>query len=129
MEKLKKGSDFIDMVIEYSDDLVTRDDPDAPGYAGIISFDDPRVEKSFPQNVIQALETAEVGTLLQIFQTSAGLYIFRIEAKIPPNKLYGDEARLKVESYLKNEHKKNLREKTRAKLIQQLEKEFDIKIY
>ena len=129
LEKLKKGSDFIDMVIEYSDDLVTRDDPDAPGYAGVISFDDPRVEKSFPQNVIKALESAEVGTIMQIFQTNAGLYIFRIEAKVPPTKLYGEEARIKVESYLKNEHKKNLREKTRAKLIKQLEKEFDIKMY
>ena len=129
LEKLKKGSDFIDMVIEYSDDLVTRDDPDAPGYAGVVAFDDPRVEKSFPQNVIKALESAEVGTLLQIFQTNAGLYIFKVEAKIPPTKLYGDEARLKVESFLKNEHKKNLREKTRTRLIQQLEKEFDIRIY
>ena len=129
LEKLKKGSDFIDMVIEYSDDLVTRDDPDAPGYAGVIAFDDPRVEKSFPQNVIKALESAEVGTIMQIFQTSAGFYIFRIEAKVPPTKLYGEEARIKVESFLKNEHKKNLREKTRDKLIKQLEKEFDIKIY
>lgn len=129
LERLKSGESFVNLVLQYSEDLITRNDPDNPGYAGVIAFDDPRAMKSFPKEVLDKLQVCDVGPVKEVFKTEAGYYIFNIEAKVPPTKLYGEEARLKVESYLKAEYKRDFNARTRQKLIAQLKKEFDVKIY
>jgi len=128
LELLNKGLNFEDAVVEYSNDLISKNST-PKGRAGFIAFDDPRVINTLSEEILNAFKTANIGLINKIFETNNGLYIFKIDSKILPKKLSEEEANLKAESILINEYNINLREKVRKKLIEELKQQIEVIYY
>jgi hypothetical protein len=128
LTEINKGSDFEELVSKYSDDMVSAKSV-PKGHVGIIYFDDPRVVRSFNDNILTELKKAESGVLKKVLESGNGLYIFNIEERIKAMKLSKEEAKLKAESFLLKDYNTNMKNKLREKMINDLKKNVDITIY
>lgn len=131
-EECLKGLDidekFIEMVSIYSDDLVSLN-TFPKGRVGIIRFDDPRAIKNLSDEILNSLKDNPIGIIKKIFETPNGLYIFKIDDKITAKKLSKEESILKAQSHLVKNYEDNLKEKTRAKLINELKSQIELIYY
>lgn len=125
---LNKGGDFEQAVLDYSNDLISKNS-NPKGRAGFIAFDDPRVKNSFSEEILNHFENSNIGLINKIFETKNGLYIFKIDSKVLPKILSDEEANLKAESILINQYKINLRENIRKKIISELKQKIEVIYY
>lgn len=128
LELLNKGLNFEDAVVEYSNDLISKN-ATPKGRAGFLAFDDPRVKNSLGDEILDALKKSNIGLINRIFETNNGLYIFKIDSKVIPKKLSEDEAYYKAESILISEYNTNIKETVRRKLINELKQKIEVIYY
>ena len=128
LNELSKSFKFEAMVDKYSDDLVSKNN-DPKGRAGFMAFDDPKAVINFSADIINELKNSNLGIVFKIFLTKNGYYIFRIDEKIKPKILTGDEAKLKAETILKTRFDSNLREKVINDLLNEVKDKIEIIIY
>jgi hypothetical protein len=128
LNKLKKGAKFEDMVEEYSSDLITKN-ATPKGRAGEILFDDPRVMLKFTQEILKDLKKANKGILLKIFSTYNGLYIFKIDEKIAPEKIIDKAAEIKAKDFIQKNHRMAQEKKVMEALLEELKKKITYIIY
>ncbi len=125
---LNQGGDFELAVSEYSDDLISKNS-NPKGRAGFVAFDDPRAKNSLSDEILNSFKNSNIGLINRIFETPNGLYIFKIDSKVFPQRLSDEEANLKAESILINQYQINLRENTRKKVISELKEKIEVVYY
>lgn len=128
ISELKQSEKYEDLVSKYSEDLISKNN--APkGRIGFIALDDPRVINSFSKEIVDDLKKSEKGIIIKVYETKNGLYIFKIDEKIKPQRLDKDETRIKAETYLINAYQRNQKENFKKQLINELKNVIDIIYY
>ncbi len=128
LDKLRHGADFGEMVEQYSTDLISKNNT-PKGKIGRVLFDDNRFQLRFPNEVGKELKKAIPGVVLKIFKTYNGLYIFRIDEKIPPQKIEGKAAQIKAKEFLERKFREKQEEKIYKDLIEELKTKISYIIY
>lgn len=126
--ELISGAKFEDLVIKYSDDLISKN-AETKGRVGYLYFDDPKVYNSFNEEIIGTLKVANPGVINRIFETKNGLYIFRIDEKLKPQKLLKEQAIIKAREILRKRYFENLYTNVENKIIDEMKKKVIVVIY
>lgn len=128
MSELRQNQKYEDLVLKYSEDMISKNNF-PKGRIGFIAFDDPRVINSFSKEIVDDIKKSEKGIIIKVYETKNGLYIFKIDEKIKPQKLDKDETRIKAETYLINTYQRNQKESFKKQLINELKNVIDIIYY
>ena len=99
------------------------------GRAGFLAFDDPRALINFSADIINELKKSNIGIVYNIFKTKNGLYIFKIDEKVKPDILTGENAKMKAESILNKEYEINLKQNVMKEIIKEVSEKIEITIY
>lgn len=126
--ELLSGADFEDLVSRYSDDLISKN-AQKKGRVGYIYFDDPKVQNSFSSEILSALKIANIGVINKIFETKNGLYIFKINEKVKPQKLSKEQTIIRARDILKRKYSENLYVVLENRVIEEMKKKVIIIMY
>ncbi len=128
ISELRQSEKYEDMVIKYSEDLISKNNT-PKGRIGFIALDDPRVLNSFSKEIVDDLRKSDKGIIIKVYETKNGLYIFKIDEKIKPQRLNKDETRIKAETYLINAYQRSQKENLKNQIINELKYYIEIEFY